>query len=223
MDRLAVYQFRELESTEWFGERIFWTNHFNEQILEIQFSKKNCRSHHWKTPDTGGHPQIKLILRSEDKSPLLNWALLPSVNVSESRVECDRMCLFLPNTWICTDCLLHNWLIFYVISWGTEAWRWPGHVLLEVRLSKTWKGGRLFIVLNRRFVLCRSVELIVDSTVETLTFPSWSIWPDWTTELRLPSCCGFILQPVTLSVLSHIQTALLCCCIWCVVVSGVSL
>ena len=45
-DRLAAYQFRELESSERFGERIFWTNHFTEQILEIQFSKKNCRSHH---------------------------------------------------------------------------------------------------------------------------------------------------------------------------------
>ena len=45
-DRLAAYQFRELERAERFGERIFWTNHFNEWILEIQFSKKNCRSHH---------------------------------------------------------------------------------------------------------------------------------------------------------------------------------
>ena len=39
-DRLAAYQFRELESTERFGERILWTNHFTERILEIQFSKK---------------------------------------------------------------------------------------------------------------------------------------------------------------------------------------
>ena len=45
-DRLAAYQFRELESTEQFGEQIFWTNHFNERILEIQYSKKNCCSHH---------------------------------------------------------------------------------------------------------------------------------------------------------------------------------
>ena len=45
-DRLAAYQFRELESTERFGEQTFWTNHFTELILEIQFSKKNCRSHH---------------------------------------------------------------------------------------------------------------------------------------------------------------------------------
>ena len=45
-DSLSVYQFRELESTEWFSERIFWTNHFNERILEIQYSKKNCHSHH---------------------------------------------------------------------------------------------------------------------------------------------------------------------------------
>ena len=45
-DRLAAYQFRELESSERFGERIFWTNHFNERILELQYSKKNCRSHH---------------------------------------------------------------------------------------------------------------------------------------------------------------------------------
>ena len=44
---LAAYEFRELESTERFDERIFWTNHFNEQILEIQYSKKNCRSHHY--------------------------------------------------------------------------------------------------------------------------------------------------------------------------------
>ena len=46
MDRLTVYQYRELESTEQFGERIFWMNHFNEWILEIQYSKKNCHSHH---------------------------------------------------------------------------------------------------------------------------------------------------------------------------------
>ena len=39
-DRLAAYQFRELESIERLGERIFWTNHFNEWILEIQISKK---------------------------------------------------------------------------------------------------------------------------------------------------------------------------------------
>ena len=39
-DRLAVYQFWELESTERFGERMFWTNHFNERILEIRNSKK---------------------------------------------------------------------------------------------------------------------------------------------------------------------------------------
>ena len=135
------------------------------------------------------------------------------------------MCLFLPNTWICTDCLLHNWLIFYVISWGTEAWRWPGHVLLEVRLSKTWKGGRLFIVLNRRFVLCRSVELIVDSTVETLTFPSWSIWP---TELNYraeaakllwlyPAAC-YPQCTVTHPDSSVVLLYLMCCCVWCVVV-----
>ena len=52
-DHLAAYQFRELESTEQFGEPIFWTNHFNERILEIQYSKKNCRSHHWSED----HPQ----------------------------------------------------------------------------------------------------------------------------------------------------------------------
>ena len=46
MDRFAAYHFRELESTEQFGEQIFWMNHFTERILEIQFSKKNCRSHH---------------------------------------------------------------------------------------------------------------------------------------------------------------------------------
>ena len=46
-DRLAAYQFRELESSERFGERIFWTNYSNERILEIQYSKKNCRSHHY--------------------------------------------------------------------------------------------------------------------------------------------------------------------------------
>ena len=45
-DRLVAYQFRELENTERLSERIFWMNHFSEQILEIQFSKKNCRSHH---------------------------------------------------------------------------------------------------------------------------------------------------------------------------------
>ena len=45
-DRLTAYQFRELESIEEFGERILWTNHFNERILEIQYSKKNCHSHH---------------------------------------------------------------------------------------------------------------------------------------------------------------------------------
>ena len=44
-DRLAVNKFRELESTERFGERIYWTNHFNERILEIQYLRKNCRSH----------------------------------------------------------------------------------------------------------------------------------------------------------------------------------
>ena len=37
-DRLAAYQFRELESTERFGEQIFWTNHLDELILEIQYS-----------------------------------------------------------------------------------------------------------------------------------------------------------------------------------------
>ena len=51
MDHLAVYQFRELESTERFSERTFWTNNFNEWILEIQYSKKNCRSHHYFSPD----------------------------------------------------------------------------------------------------------------------------------------------------------------------------
>ena len=45
-DRLAAYQFRELESTEQFSEQIFWTNHFTED-KEIQFSKKNCRPHHY--------------------------------------------------------------------------------------------------------------------------------------------------------------------------------
>ena len=40
-DCLAACQFRELESTERFGERNFW-NHFNERILEIQY-----RSHHY--------------------------------------------------------------------------------------------------------------------------------------------------------------------------------
>ena len=47
MDCLAAYQFRELESTERFCDKIFWTNHFNERILEIRYSKKNCRSHHY--------------------------------------------------------------------------------------------------------------------------------------------------------------------------------
>ena len=68
MDRLAAYQFRELESTERFGEQIFWINHFNERILEIQYSKKNCCSHHllssglfavcwwvWRGVQWGGH------------------------------------------------------------------------------------------------------------------------------------------------------------------------
>ena len=45
-DRLVTYQFRELESIERFGKQIFWTNHFNERILDIQYSKRNCRSHH---------------------------------------------------------------------------------------------------------------------------------------------------------------------------------
>ena len=36
--RLAAYQFRELESTEWFGEQIFWTTHFNQRVLKIQYS-----------------------------------------------------------------------------------------------------------------------------------------------------------------------------------------
>ena len=41
-DHLAFYQFRELESTERFGEQIFSTVHFNERILEFQYSKKKC-------------------------------------------------------------------------------------------------------------------------------------------------------------------------------------
>ena len=45
-DHSAAYQFRELKSTERFGEQIFWANHFNERFLEIQYSKKNYRSNH---------------------------------------------------------------------------------------------------------------------------------------------------------------------------------
>ena len=46
-DCLAAYQFRELESTVRFGEQIFLMNHFNERILEIQYSTRNCRFHHY--------------------------------------------------------------------------------------------------------------------------------------------------------------------------------
>ena len=66
--RLAAYQFRELESTERFGEWIFWTNHFNERILEIQYSKKNCRSHHYtsKSPTPFQMKKAFWLLRKQE-------------------------------------------------------------------------------------------------------------------------------------------------------------
>ena len=60
-DRLAVYQFRELESTKRFGEQIFSTNHFNERILEIQNSSITSLSHSDRHVIDGNTPSFQLM------------------------------------------------------------------------------------------------------------------------------------------------------------------